>query len=387
MPSAAARPDALRRAATGTGATLALAAVAVTTSAGAAHADERYTVRPGDTVSHIAARTGTTVAAIARTNALPDPGRILVGQVLTIPSASAGTSAAPARPTTATAATAPAVRYTVRAGDTVSAVARRHGTSVAAIVAANHLDRRALIRIGQVLTIPGKAATTGAPSASTTAAAPPTTSYAVVAGDTLTSIAGRHGTTVAALARLNGIPSSAVLQIGQSLRVPGAVAPRLVGSTFAGRTYSSAVVSAANANLETLRSQPQPSTAQVQAMVVKAARTLGVDPALAQAIAYQESGFHAAVVSPANAISVMQVIPSSGEWASDLVGRRLDLLDPQDNVVAGVVILRALVRSAPDLRSAIAGYYQGLASVTRNGMFADTRRYVASVQTLMTQFR
>jgi hypothetical protein len=51
------------------------------------------------------------------------------------------------------------------------------------------------------------------------------------------------------------------------------------------------------------------------------------------------------------------------------------------------VILRALVRSAPDLRSAIAGYYQGLASVTRNGMFADTRRYVASVQTLMTQFR
>jgi soluble lytic murein transglycosylase-like protein len=165
------------------------------------------------------------------------------------------------------------------------------------------------------------------------------------------------------------------------------VAPRLVGSTFAGRTYSSAVVSAANANLETLRSRPQPSTAQVQAMVVKAARTLGVDPALAQAIAYQESGFHAAVVSPANAIGVMQVIPSSGEWASDLVGRRLDLLDPQDNVVAGVVILRALVRSAPDLRSAIAGYYQGLASVTRNGMFADTRRYVASVQTLMTQFR
>jgi len=120
---------------------------------------------------------------------------------------------------------------------------------------------------------------------------------------------------------------------------------------------------------------------------VSAARSLGVDPALAQAIAYQESGFNAAVVSPANAIGVMQVIPSSGEWASDMVGRRLDLLEPRDNVVAGVAILRALVSSAPDVRTAIAGYYQGLASVRKNGMFADTRRYVANVQTLMAQFR
>lgn len=82
----------------------------------------------------------------------------------------------------------------------------------------------------------------------------------------------------------------------------------------------------------------------------------------------------------------MQVIPSSGEWASDLVGRDLNLLDPQDNVVAGVAILRALVSTSPDLPTAIAGYYQGQGSVRDNGMFSDTRVYVANIQTLMNQY-
>ena len=82
----------------------------------------------------------------------------------------------------------------------------------------------------------------------------------------------------------------------------------------------------------------------------------------------------------------MQVIPTSGEWASDLVGRDLDLLDPHDNAVAGLAILRWLVGNAPDLPTAIAGYYQGMGSVSRNGMFSDTRRYVANVQTLMTRY-
>ncbi|MDM7853592.1 lytic transglycosylase domain-containing protein [Cellulomonas alba] len=385
MPNAAARPDALRRAATGTGATIALAAVAVTTSAGAAHAADRYTVRPGDTVSHIAARTGTTVAAISHANALHDPGRILVGQVLTIPSTAARTPAAHHGPTVTR---TPATHYAVRAGDTVSAIAKRHGTTVAAVVKANHLDHRAFIRIGQVLTIPGKAVTstagTQAPAARPTST---TTTYTVVAGDTLTRIAAQHRTTVAELARLNHVRATAMIRIGQKLQVPGKPQAQLVGSTFAGRTYSSSVVAAANANLAALRSQHVPSRAAVQAMVASTARSLGVDPALAQAIAYQESGFNAAVVSPANAIGVMQVIPSSGEWASEMVGRKLDLLEPRDNVVAGVAILRALVHSAPDVRSAIAGYYQGLSSVRKNGMFADTRRYVANVQTLMVKFR
>src|SRR3954462_9918834 len=98
--SAAARSVGLRRVATGTGA-LALVAVAATATAGAAQADEQYTVRSGDTISHIAARSGTTVGAIARANALADVSRIRIGQVLAIPtgtSAPAVAAAAPAAP-------------------------------------------------------------------------------------------------------------------------------------------------------------------------------------------------------------------------------------------------------------------------------------------------
>src|SRR5690349_5252408 len=67
-PLATSRADGLRRTATATGATLAVAAVAVTATGTAAHADEQVTVRSGDTVSHIAARHGSTVTAVRQAN-------------------------------------------------------------------------------------------------------------------------------------------------------------------------------------------------------------------------------------------------------------------------------------------------------------------------------
>ena len=367
-----------RRAAGGTGATLALVAISVSASP-AAHADDAYTVRPGDTVSHIAARTGASVAAIARANALADVSRIRAGQVLSIPSASARTPRTPAAPVSST--------YTVRAGETVTGIAARHKTTVKAIISANSLRADGLILAGQKLTIPGAA---GAPAPARTPAATATT-YTVRAGDTVSAIAARHGTTVKAIVAANGLGPSAMVRIGQKLTLAGASssspAPALVGDTFAGRTYARDVVDAANANKRALLAAGVPSKAQMQAKVAATARAYGLDPALVQAIALQESGFNHTAVSPANAIGTMQVIPSSGDWASSIVGRQLNLLDPDDNVVAGVVILRALVRMSPDLPSAIAGYYQGAASVRKYGMFADTRRYAANVQTLMTRFR
>ena len=377
-----------RRVATGTGATLALAVVGMTATAGAAHADDSYTVRSGDTVSHIAARTGTTVTAIARANALGDAARIRIGQVLTIPTAA---------PAAAPVAAAPAAgSYTVVTGDTVSHIAAKFGTSVQAIVSANGLDARAFIRVGQALTVPGAAsAASTAPAPAAAAQSAGSATHTVRSGETVSAIAARHGATVSAIVAANGLDSRAFIRIGQTLTIPGAAAaaaapapaPATVGNTFAGRTYSDSVVAAANANLATLRSAATPSKAQMQAKVAATARTLGVDPALAQAVAFQESGFNHAVVSPANAIGTMQVIPTSGQWASDLVGRQLNLVDPDDNVTAGVAILRSLVRTSPDLPTAIAGYYQGASSVKKNGMFPDTRRYVANIQTHMTRFR
>jgi soluble lytic murein transglycosylase-like protein len=113
---------------------------------------------------------------------------------------------------------------------------------------------------------------------------------------------------------------------------------------------------------------------------------MGVDPRLALAHAFVESGFNHAAVSPANAIGTMQVIPSSGEWASGLVGRHLNILDPQDNVTAGVSIIRSLQNSAGSLEEGIAAYYQGLAGVRANGMYPDTENYVNTILAAMDRF-
>ena len=71
------------------------------------------------------------------------------------------------------------------------------------------------------------------------------------------------------------------------------------------------------------------------------------------------------------------------EW----MGRKLNLLNAQDNVTAGIILLRSLTRSAHTQDQAIAGYYQGLYSVQNVGMYADTKRYVASVVLLKRQMQ
>lgn len=231
-----------------------------------------------------------------------------------------------------------------------------------------------------------------APAAGGLQPATPST-YVVKRGDSVWAIARRTGSSVSAIIAANGLRADALIHPGQKLTIPpkGAAAPTparpLVGSTFLGRTYPSATVAAANANKAALLARSVPTRDEMKEIIRSTAVRLGVDPALALAVAHQESGFDQRAVSPANAIGAMQVIPTSGDWASGLVGRELDLLDPHDNAMAGVAILRQLRRSTSDLPTAIAGYYQGLGSVRRNGMYADTRRYVANIQTLMTRFR
>lgn len=348
-----------------------------------------HQVAPGDTVWDLARGYGTTVAKIVDANSLGSNAVIRIGQTLTIPGATASGGA----PTAAPAATT--LTHTVGPGDTVWDLARAYGTSVKAIAEANALGSRAVIRIGQTLTIPGATAPGGTAASATPTLATPenissfgtsTAIHRVVAGETLSAIAARYGSSVAAIVEANGLKNPSLIRVGQSLTVPGAVASGLVGDSFAGRTYSGPVVASANQNKATLLAMDVPTRAQMQSMVVATAQSMGVSTALAQAIAYQESGFSMRAVSPANAIGTMQVIPTSGAWASDLVGRDLNLLVPQDNVTAGVAILRQLTRTSSSLETAIAGYYQGAASVRKYGMFADTERYVASVLALMERF-
>ncbi|MCB5294197.1 Muramidase-2 [Arthrobacter sp. SO3] len=334
-------------------------------------------------------------------NTIIYPGqKIKLGAPDAAPEPEAPAAAAP------TAAAAAGSVYTVKSGDTLGAIAARLGVKLSEVFGWNGLNLGSIIYPGQQIKIGGGTAAP-APSApaapapvapASTPAAPASGSYTIKSGDTLSGIAARNGVKLADVLSANRLTMSSIIYPGQKLALPGAsIAPAsstppaatvtpLVPSTFLGFTYPAAVVNSANENKALLNASPVPSREEMKTIVADTARRMGVDPSLALAFAYQESGFNHRSVSPANAIGTMQVIPSSGEWASDLVGRPLNLLDPYDNVTAGVAIIRQLVRTSEDLDTAIAGYYQGQYSVSKYGMYDDTKLYVESIKAHQKNF-
>lgn len=351
----------------------------------AAEGARHHTVRDGETAYDIARRYRVSQGALLSRNHLSSGDFIHPGQRLTIPagsSSSASTSpqAASSRP----ARSGPTRSYTVRSGDTLSGIAARHDMSIDRLRSLNDLER-GYIHAGEKLRVSGSAA---APAKRATSSPAATSTHTVRADETLSGIAARHDMSVTRLAKLNGVSTSDFIHAGKKLKVTGtssssSTTPKKTSAnTFAGRTYSDDIVAAADRNRTTLAERAVPTRTETKATITRIARQHGVDPSLALAISYQESGWDQRQVSVANAVGTMQVIPSSGEWTSQMAGRDLDLLDPEDNITSGVLLLKTLTQQASTTSDAIAGYYQGLASVESNGMYSDTKQYVANIKTL-----
>jgi LysM repeat protein len=253
--------------------------------------------------------------------------------------AALGATAVAAMPVSVIAST-----YVVHPGDNLTEIALRHGTTVGALVEANHLAHPDLIRIGQLLHIPDSRL--GIPSYTSGAAEAET--YSVVHGDTLISIARRYGVDLTALARTNGLNVNAPLHVGVVLHVPGQIV-------------------------------------RANALLAHVANQVGVDAKVVKAVAWMESGWHQGVVSPTGAIGLMQVEPYTGEWVSKyLAGRTLHLRVAADNVLAGTLLLHHLLGvHHGNVGAALAAYYQGDASIGRHGMHDDTRRYQRVVMDLI----
>ena len=100
-------------------------------------------------------------------------------------------------------------RYTVRAGDSLTAIAQHYGVSLQALASANGLDWREPLLIGVVLRVPS----TGSATAGRRAI------YVVRPGDTLSGIALRYHVSLAQLASANRIDPAGVLLIGARLRI------------------------------------------------------------------------------------------------------------------------------------------------------------------------
>lgn len=284
----------------------------------------------------------------------------------------------------------------MRSGDTLVGIAARHHMSVERLRSLNDLSGK-FIHPGEKLRVTGTAAKPAKRATSSRTSS--TSTHTVRDGETLTGIAARHDVSVARLAKLNGISSGDFIHAGTKLKVTGtskssskssaATTPAkkkaTKNNTFAGRTYSDKIVDAADRNRRTLSTRSVPSRSETKAKITRISRQHGLDPSIALAISYQESGWNQRQVSVANAVGAMQVIPSSGEWTSQMAGRQLDLLDTDDNITAGVLLLKVLTQQADSTDEAIAGYYQGLASVESNGMYSDTKQYVKNVKALRTR--
>ncbi|MEZ4836668.1 MAG: LysM peptidoglycan-binding domain-containing protein [Caldilineaceae bacterium] len=138
-----------------------------------------HTVRPGDTLSRIAQSYGVSMSSIMSANGIYNPDHIYVGQRLKIPSGHVGC----------------AFHHTVTRGQTLSGIAVYYGVGLYSLAEANGISHTSFVYVGQVLCVPSGGGT-GGPSPS-----PEGFYYTVRPGDTLSSIAWRYGTSVAAIMR------------------------------------------------------------------------------------------------------------------------------------------------------------------------------------------
>ena len=197
-----------------------------------------YTVAPGDSLYAIANKFGVTIAQLKAWNQLSSD-MIYVGQKLSIQTGTGNTAvtpspSTPANPTTpSTSIQDNAQTYTVVAGDSVWKIANQFGISMDELRSLNHIQNN-FIYPGQVLKIRLISSSNG----TTTVPTPPTPSipsqnqstntgsnqtasvgnYTVKAGDSLWSIANKHGLSVAQLKSMNGL-SSDMIYAGQKLTV------------------------------------------------------------------------------------------------------------------------------------------------------------------------
>lgn len=198
-----------------------------------------YTVKSGDTLSGIASQYNTMVNQIVSLNQLSNPNLIYVGQVLKLKN-SQTTNSSSSSSSSSTAATTVGT-YTVKAGDTLSVIASRYSTSSSTLASLNSLSNPNLIYVGQVLKVSSNASTSSSTSSSANSTVTTAASYTVKAGDTLSAIAAKYGTTYQALASTNSISNPNDIYVGQVIKVSAtatAASSQAASSTNSNGSYT-----------------------------------------------------------------------------------------------------------------------------------------------------
>ena len=306
-----------------------------------------HVVRAGEGFAVIAQRYGVRPDKLARANGLRLTSVITPGQHLRIPGRSV-TKARATRPRPRV-----ALVHTVLPGEGFIAIAHRYQVRATRLASANGLTLASVLTPGQRLRIPGRlAAARKAPVVRQTPTSRVT--HTVGAGESFFSIAQSYHVSPWRLARVNGVPLMSTIVPGQRLALPP-------GAHLGG---SSVPV----------------SRDVVRETIDRWSATYGVDPRLARALAWMESGFQQDVVSSAGALGVMQLLPETWQFVDTVLLGETTPRTYDGNVRAGVRYLRwQLDEFEGNVRLALAGYYQGARAVRERGLFEDTKQYVSVI--------
>jgi hypothetical protein len=217
-------------------------------------------------------------------------------------------------------------------------------------------------------------------------------SYTVKPGDTVTGLAVRFHAWTAELLSHNHLDASGRLRVGQRIEIPVVTKARDKDRNedkhegghqggHSGGSHPSPGPSSGHP------SSGHPSRDRVRRTVARAANYRGIDPHLALAVAWQESGWQMHRVSSAGAIGAMQVLPGTGRWMEQYAGRDLRLRTLKDNATAGVLLLGVLGDHTRTRRHQVGAYYQGLGAVQEHGLYGETKAYVANVLAIRERLR
>ena len=333
-----------------------------------------HVVAPGDTLSALASRYGTTVEELAESNRIADPNLIFVGDALRIPMTAASVPQASSPPSTTAPIRAPAeispppppIPEPPPAPPT-SAPPTTQPPETLASQPAVPTPTSSPPPAPDPQDADGDGQDDTAELSEGVEAVAEWSPYTIRAGDWLSSIAERYGTTVEELARANNLSNTNLIYAGQVILVP------------ASRTES-----------DPTDEVPRPTAGMtVEQRLDYWASRYNVPPEMIKALTWWESGWNNNAISSAGAIGIGQLLPSTADFVADvLIGEELSPYVVDDNIRMTARFVRYLLdETGNDRRLTLASYYQGLFAVRRYGIYNISIPYVNGILALQDRFR
>lgn len=168
-----------------------------------------YKIKRGDTISTVAKRYNKTSDELRVANGLKKGAILKLGKSLKIPYIQTKTVVVDDTPTkTVVKKSNKFIEYTIKKGDTIFTIARKHHTTIKEVREANNLKKGEILKLDRVLKVPVNTYFSGLKG------------YLIQSGDTLFTIARAHHTTIAEVREANNLEKGQTLAIGQLLKVP-----------------------------------------------------------------------------------------------------------------------------------------------------------------------